>query len=287
MLERRLLTALHLKNLRKQARFLSSTRAFAIPVTYLILFVSLMGIVFLTYTFAMVKINARGNLIKASVAKQNMQIVDDAVHSVAWSFGASEVVYMDDCGGVFKTAVDMKRLVLNLTDEHTISAIVFNSSVGEAFYELEASESNDYGLYIRGDERAIINRTSFTMTQLHITADNDTQNAMLSYRPLATAATIGTSNGKPLNLIRINIINLNSSQNLKVAEKFYLKATSLTVTTVTSHYQFNGPISSLALKAVLDGTSSTVWLPITSTSAGAVVDVEVVICNVKLQKTEE
>lgn len=287
MQERRLSKTLHKEYLKKQLRKLSrSKKAFAIPVTYLILFASLIAIITLTYSFAIVKISARGALLKASVAKQNMQVLDDAVHSVAWSFGASEVVYMDDCGGIFQTEPTAKSLLINFTDEQSFYNIVFNSAVGKAFYELESSESNDYGLFIRGDDRAIINQSAFTMTQLYYAIGDDAKELTLCYRPSATAAPIGTSSGKPLNLIRISIINLNSSQNLMLREKFYLKATSVNVTTTTSQYTFNQSVSSLALKTVFGGTLSTVLLPISSNADGAVVNVEIVICNVKIQRVE-
>jgi hypothetical protein len=269
------------KNSRK---FLLSKRALAIPVTYLILFVSLVAIISATYSFAIVKISARGALLKASVAKQNMQILDDAVHSVAWSFGTSEVVYIDDGGGVFQTEPTAKKLAINFTDEQSFSDIVFNSSVGKAFYELEPSEFNDDGLFVRGDYRAITNQSASTMTQLYFATGNDAKELTLCYRPSATAAFIGTSNGKPLNLIRIYIINLNSSENLMLREKFYLKVTAVNVTTVTRQYNFNVSVSSLALKAVFDGTLSTVWLPVSSNVEGAIVNLEIVICNIKIQR---
>jgi hypothetical protein len=252
----------------------------------LILFASLMALISLTYTFAVAKINARASLLKVSVAKQNMQILDDALHSVGWSFGGSKVIYVDDCGGTFRTLTTAKKLMLNLTDEQTMKDVLFNSSLGEVFYELEHSESSDYGLYLRGDDRAIINKTSFTMTQLYITNGNETQNVILCYRPLATVAVIGTINGKPLNLIRINVLNLNSSQALGMSGSFYLRVMSTDVTTTSSQYQFNSSISSLALKATLDGVFERIWLPVSSTSEGAVVDVEIVICSVRLLRTE-
>jgi hypothetical protein len=269
------------KNSRK---FLPSKRALAIPVTYLILFVSLIAVISATYSFAIVKISAKGALLKASVAKQNMQILDDAVHSVAWSFGASEVVYMDDTGGAFQTEPTAKKLVINFTDEHSFSELVFNSSVGKAFHELESSEFSNDGLFVRGDYRAIINQSASTMTQLYFGAGNDAKELTLCYRPFATAALVGTSNGKPLNLMRIYIINLNLSENLVLKEKFYLKVTAVNVTTVTRQYDFNVSVSSLALKTVFDGTSSTVWLPVSSNVEGAVVNLEIVTCNVKIQR---
>ena len=275
------------KRFKNQLRkFLQSKKALAIPVTYLILFASLIAIISVTYSFAVVKISARGALLKASVAKQNMQVLDDAVRSVAWSFGASKVVYMDDCGGTFRTKPTAKNLVINITDEQTFYDIVFNSSVGKAFYTLEPSEFNYEGFYIRGDGRAIINQSSFTLTQLYVATGDDAKELTLCYRPSATAANIGTSNGKPLNLIRIYIVNLNSSQTLRLREKFYLKITGVNVSTVTRQYEFNQSVSSLALRAVFDETTSIVRLPISSNAEGAFVNLEVVVSNIRIQRAE-
>jgi hypothetical protein len=265
-------------------KLVSSKKALAIPVTYLILFASLIAIISVTYGFAVVKISARGALLKASVAKQNMQFLDEAVHSVAWSFGASKTVYMEDCGGTFKTEKAAKSLAINLTDGQTFSSIVFNSSVGKVFYELEASAESQEGIFIRGDGRAIINQSANTMTQLYYARGETTQQLVLSYRPMATALTTGTSNGKPLNLIRIYIISLDSSQTLALSGSFYLKVSALNVTSTSQLYEFNSPVSSLALKAVLDKAQNTVWLPITSSEEGAFVNLEILVCNVKIQK---
>jgi hypothetical protein len=274
---------LYKKQLRK---FLQSKKALTIPVTYLILFASLIAIVSLTYSFAVVKISARGALLKASVAKQNMQILDDAVRSVAWSFGASKVVYMDDCGGVLQMEPTAKNIVINFTDEQSFYDVVFSGSVGKAFYKLEPSEFSYDGLFIRGDDRTIINQSSSTMTQLYVITGDNAKELILCYRPSATSAVISTNNGKPQNLIRIYVTNLNSSQSLMLREKFYLKITSVNTTTITHQYEFNQPVSSLALKTVFDGTLNTVWLPILSNTEGAVVNLEIVVCNIRIQRAE-
>lgn len=267
-------------------KFLKSRKALAVPVTYLILFVSLLATVSVTYSLAIVQISARGALFKVSVAKQNMMTLDDSVRSVAWSFGASQVVYMDDCGSTFKIAPTTKNLIINLTDGQSLNTLVFNKSIGKAFYELEAAESNNDGLFIRGDDRTIINQSAYTMTQLYFTVGSDAKELALCYRPSATALTIGTSNGKPLNLIRIYIINLNFSQSLTLKDKFYLKVTSLNLTTITQRYELNASISSLALTATSDGTQSTVRLPVSSNAQGLAVTLEIVVCNIKIQKAE-
>ena len=271
---------------KKLIRFLWSKRALAIPVTYLILFASLMAIISVTYSVAIVKISARGAFLKASVAKQNMQALDDAVRSVAWSFGASQSVFMEDCGATFKIEPTAQTLIINITDEQTFSQIVFNSSIGKVFYELEPSEIYYDGTFLRGDERPIINTTSSTISQLYVELGDEAKTLVLCYRPLATVAVIGSVDGKPLNLIRINILNLNSSQTLTLREKFYLKVASLNVTTIQSQNVFNYAISSLALKVIFGGNSGTVWLPISSSSEGTLVNIEVTICNLKISRAE-
>ena len=286
-IERRLLRTVHAESCEKRlGKLLKSKKALAIPVTYLILFASLMAIISVTYSFAIVKISARSSLLKASVAKQNMQFLDDAIRSVAWSSGASEVIYMDDCGGEFKTGPTAKNLVLNLTDEQSFYDLVFNSSVGRVYYQLEASEFNEDGLFVKGDDRAIINQTAFTVAQLNVGTEGSAKEIILCYRPLATAAVIGTSNGKPLNFIRVYVLNLNSSESLMIQGKFYLKATSVNVASTESQYEFNRSISSLALKATSDGKQTAVILPISSVAEGAVVSLEVLVSNISIQRVE-
>lgn len=271
---------------RRSKRFLTSKKALAVPLTYMILFASLMVVVSLTYSFAITRISARSTALKISVAKQNMQALDNVILSTAWSFGASETVYMDDCGSIFKTEPTSKSLVLNLTDKQAFSEIIFNGSVGKAFYELEPSENYYDGLFLRGDSRAIINESAYTLTQLYFEGGNNAKELVLCYRPLATSVCIGMEDGKPLNLLRTYILNLNNSQNLALSGKFYLKVTSLNVTVIANQYEFDSAIPFLALTAETDEAQTTVELPIISSDQGAIVNLEVVICNVEIQKVK-
>lgn len=274
------------RNLNRRANgFKHSTRALAIPVTYLILFASLIALISATYSYAVVRIGAKGAVLRASVAKQNMLLLNDAIHSVAWSFGASTTVFMDDCGGNFHTLTSAKNLSINVTDGQTFNETVFNSSIGKAYYELDSSESSYDGKFIKGDARTIINQSSFTQTQLY----SDTETAkelILCYRPSVTIAAVGTYNGKPLNLIRINIINLNLSQNIMLGGSLHLRITSLNVFTSSRLYEFNQQISSLALTSYLDEAASSVWLPIASNEEGAAVTLEIFVCNIAVQYAE-
>lgn len=265
-------------------RIANSRKALAIPVTYLILFASLITIISITYGFAIARISAKGAVLRVSVARQNMQALDDAVRFVAWSFGASKAIYMEDCGEVLQTQPQTENLLLNLTDGQTFSSLVFNGSVGKVLYMLEPSAESYEGLYARGDGRAIINQTAYAMAQLYFSKNEEAQQLVLRYRPMATAAALGTINGKPLNLIRVCIISLGASQAITVSGGFYLKVSSINVTSTAWQYEFNSLVSSLALEATLGEAKSVVWLPITSSENGAVVSLEVLLCNVKIQR---
>jgi hypothetical protein len=273
------------KGFRKSfTKFLLSKGAIALPLTYLILLVSLITIISATYSYAVIRIAAKGASLKASTAKQNMQLLDNAVHAVAWTSGSSEVIYMDDTGGTFKTEPTSRNLIINITNEQATNEILFNDSIGEAFYELEPSEVSYADVYVRGDDRAVINQTAFTVTQLYGAISTSTQNLILSYRPMATATLVGASNDKPLNLIRIYLMTLNESQNMSLKGSFNLKITALNTTTINRQYEFNQSISSLELSVSLSENSGSVWLPISSNAQGAVVDLETVVCSIKLQR---
>jgi hypothetical protein len=255
----------------------------AIPVTFLMLFVSLMLIITATYYVAMTRISAKGQLLNFSAAKQSMIAVESNIESVLWSSGASQVYYFDDFGGNFKIIPTAKSLLLNVTD-NTFSDIVFNSSVGKAVYELSYAEPGSSGLFLRGDSRVIVSGSTSTMAQLKLAAGESAQEITLSYRPLASSTVTGSINGKPVNTVRIYVINMNLSQSLTLPSGFYLKARCVSVTSTTRSYNLSYSISAIQVKAVFDGINGAVSLPILSNETGAVVEVEVVVCNIQLQR---
>ncbi|MEM3617693.1 MAG: hypothetical protein QXK47_01315 [Candidatus Bathyarchaeia archaeon] len=265
-------------------RLACSRKALAIPVTYLILFASLIAIISATYGFAVTRISAKSAQLRVSMAKQNMQALDDTVRSVAWSAGSSKTIYMEDCGGAFQTQPTAKSLVINLTDRQSFSRLVFNGSVGKALCILEGLAESQEGTYVRGDSRTIINQSAFTVTQLYFERGETAQQLVLCYRPMATALATGTSNGKPFNIIRVYIISLASSQVLTLYGSFHLKVSALNVTSTVELLVFNSSVSSLALEAFSEGNKTTVWLPLESTSEGAVVSLEVVVCHIQVRR---
>ncbi len=265
-------------------RLLCSRRALAIPLTYLILLASMVTVASLTYTFAVIKLSDHNSLLKASIAEKNMKILDEAVRSVLWSLSSSRSVRMSDCGGTFQTRPTARNLRINLTDENSLDELVFNSSIGKVFYELEPSSLSIDNYYSVGDAAAITNRSSSPMTQISVLVGENLRELTLSYRPRVMVTVTSTADGRPQNLIRLHIVNLNSSPSLTFTEAFYLKATCLQTGTSTSVYEFNQSISSLSLKADLDGTIHTVRLPISSNEEGATINLEIAICSVKIDR---
>jgi len=264
------------------SRLLLSKKGMAIPVTFLILLVSLSFIISLTYCLAVSKVNSRSQLLKVSAAKQGMLYLEDSIASVAWSPGSSQVYSFDDCGGKLRVEPEAKNLLINLTD-NSFYDIVFNSSVGKAVYELPPSESQYDSLFLKGDSRVVINQSRSTMTQLHISQGAEFREITLCYRPLASSTEIGSSGGKPVNSLRIYVINLNSSQDTTLQGNFHLEVTCLNVTSSSRSYNFTYQITSLLVKVDFDGVSGEVSLPISSNVEGALVNMEIVTCDIRLR----
>ena len=264
-------------------RLLLSKKGMAIPVTFLILFVSLSFVISLTYYFAVSKINNRSQLLKVSAAKQNMLYFEDSVTSVAWSPSSSQVYSFDDCGGKFRVEPEAKSLLINLTD-NSFYDVVFNGSVGKAVYELPPSEFQADDLFLKGDKRAVVNQSTFTMSQLYISEGTESPEITLCYRPLASSTQTGSDNGKPVNSLRIYVISLNSSQNLTLQGNFYLEIACLNVTSSPRTYNFSYAITSLLVKVDFDGVSGEVSLPVSSSAEGALVNLELITCDIQLRR---
>jgi hypothetical protein len=247
------------------------------------LFVSLMLIITATYYIAMTQISARGQMLNFYAAKQSMISLENSINSILWSSGASQVYFVNDFGGNFKTTPAARTLLINITD-NIFADTIFNSPVGKAVYELATAEPGSSGLYLKGDARTIVNSSTSIMTQLTIATGEASQEIVLSYRPLASSTVTGSSGGKPVNTVRIYVVSMNLSQSLTLPSDFYLKAKCIGVVSDTKSYNLSYRISALQVKAVLDGVNGMVSLPISSNSSGAVINVEMLVCNVQLQR---
>jgi len=270
------------KRKKKSSSFTSSRRAIALPVTFLMLFVSLTLLISATYYFSIIRISAKTQELKVSGVEQEMLSLEKVAKFVAWSPGSYEIYEFGDFGGKFKVVPTAKRLVLNITDDSSFYDVFFNNSVGKVAYELPPSETQE-NVFLKGDNRAIVNQSSSTMTQLYISQGAQNYEITLSYRPQAGSTVTGSSSGKPLNSLRIYIVSLNSSQSITRLGSFRLKVSCLNVTSSWRSYNFSSPLTSLLVKADLDGVLGEVSLPVSSNAQGAIVNLETVTCSVKME----
>lgn len=267
-------------------QFLLSRRATALPVSFLMLFVSLTLIVSATYYVSVTKIQTRGQLLNVAMAKQNMLSFEESIEFTKWSPKASNVYHFEDSGGMFRTYPTTKNLLVNITDNNTFYEVIFNSSIGKAVYELPSAEISVFTFYMKGDRRAIINQSAFTMAQLYLSPGTPSPELTLTYRPLVTISETGFSQGKPINTLRLYIINLNSSTTITTQGEFNIKSTCVNVTSTLQTYNFSYPITSIFVKTALDGRSDMVVLPVSSNASGAFVKVETLVCNIKLERIQ-
>ena len=267
-------------------QFLLSKRAISLPISFLMLFVSLTVIVSATYYVSVAKIQTRGKILNITVAKQSMLSFENSIGLAKWSPGSLNVYHFEDSGGTFETHPTAKNLLINVTDSSTFSDVVFNSSIGEVVYELPSAEMSVPNLYLRGDRREIINQSIFTMAQLYLSPDSPSPGIALTYRPLATIGKTGSSGGKPVNTLRIYVINLNASSTITAIGEFNIKATCLNVTSNVETHNFTTPLNSIFVKVTSNGRSDLVSLPLSSNAEGAYVKVEMLVCYIKLERVQ-
>ncbi len=265
------------------SKFLRAGRAIAIPVTFLMLFVSLTVLVSVTYYFSMNRINTKASALRTTGAEQEMLSLEKVIKLVVWSPGAHEVYDFGDFGGGLKVLPASNRLLLDVSDNSSFHDVAFNSSIGKVTYELLTSESYS-DVYFIGDSRSIVNQSSSTITQLGISQGNEHYEIALSYRPQVGSTSTESSGGEPVNSIRIYIVNLNSSQVLELSGSSRLKVTCLNVTSTWKSYSFASFVPYLLVSANLNGILGQVSLPISSNELGAVVDLETVVCNIKMEE---
>jgi len=256
----------------------------AIPVTFLILFVSMLGVISITYYFAIERVNAGSQVLKVSMAKQYMDSLDDSVLSVVWQSGSSRTMVFGDCGGALNVQPSSNPLIINVIDGSTISDTVFNASVGQTIYELPYSESADTGLYLKGDSRVTMNQSGSVITQLYIQNGLEHPEILLRYRIVTSATTSGIENNKTVNNLRIYVVNLNSSQDIGVMGEIPLRISCKDIENTLTTYNISYQPTSLTVAASLGGIDGQVSIPISSTAYGAIINVKLVVSNVKIER---
>ncbi len=265
------------------SRFRFSKRALAIPLTFLILFVSTLGLIAVTYYFAVERVNAQSHALSATTAKQDFLTLDEDVMSVVWQPGSARTFTLADSGGQLKIEPSANLLTLNVTDNFAIAGTVYNASVGQVAYELPFSGSPETGLYLKGDSRTVTNQSGSVMTQLSIESGDQYPEIHLRYRPTVTY-TSTVIDGVAVNTVRIYVVNLNGSDVLALYGKLPLRISSSTTHVTATTYSVSSGSSQLFVGCLFDGVYGEVTLPLAYAVGGAVVNVDVVECNVLVSR---
>ncbi|MDG6223427.1 MAG: hypothetical protein QCH99_09225 [Candidatus Bathyarchaeota archaeon] len=267
----------------KLTQFRISKRALAIPMTFLMLFFSLFAIISVTYYFAVSKVNANSQVLNVSTAKQNMNVLEQTLDYVIWHAGSSKSCEVNDCGGTLKTVPSSNLLTINVTNG-VFSEVIFNSSIGGVIYELPFSQTSDTGLYLKGTSQVVENKSGAVVAQLYIEQGDERPEILLRYRPIVSSVTGGTENNKPVTNVRIYVVNLNSSQNIQLMGKIPIIASCESTEILVNNYDLAYSSNSLTVHVSLDERNGEVSVPISSNANGAIINLELVISNTKLER---
>jgi hypothetical protein len=261
-----------------------SRLAVALPVTFLILFVTTLGLVSATYYFSIMKIGTESQIVKISTAKQDLLSLNDKILSTIWNPGSSSTTIIKDSDGLTRIQPESNQLQISVDDASTIHEVIFASPIGKVVYELPYSGTFDSGMFLAGDSRTIVNQTGSTRSQLSIAEGSEGPEIHLSYRPVVSYINAGLENGKQVNDIRIYVTNLNSSVNLDSRGELPLIIRCLNVQLVSKSYEVTYQPFYLTITATKDDSVGNISVPISSTTQGAIVNIEIVVVNVAIER---
>ena len=266
------------------AKVWQSRKAIAIPATFLILFISMLSIISITYYFAVEKVNTRSTSLKIATAKQDMLSFDETLLAVLWQPGSARTFEFSDSGGEVNVQPSANTLVINVTDNSEVAATIFTETIGQVLYELPYSETSDTGLFLKGDSRTITSQGGSVITQLSIRSGAEHPEILLRYRPTVSYTTAGVESDKTVNNVRIYVVNLNSSETIALFGKVPLKISCVATQITTTTYNLSYAPETLLLTSILDGVSGQVSIPVSGTASGAIINVEIVLCNVTIER---
>lgn len=265
-------------------KHIRSKGALALPVTFLILLVTTLGLITVTYYFSVQNLQMQSLALKASTARQNFVSLDNLILSTLGQPGSSGTIDLSDSGGTTNIQPDSNTLTISVNDSSSIDQTIFNSKVGQVTYDLASLGSLNMGYYLEGDSQAITNQSGSSPSQLCIASTSQGPEIQLQYRPTVTYVADGLQNGQAVNDIRIYIVNLNSSDTVDMKGHLPLQISCTNTQLTTQTFQVSYQPENLAITSQLNGTGGSVSVPISSTAQGAVINIETVISNVSIQR---
>jgi hypothetical protein len=254
-----------------------------VPITFLILLVSTLGIVSFTYYFSVQRVSAESQVLRVSTAKESLLSLDDIICKTLWQPGSSSTFELADSGGRLIIQPTNNVLTLEVNDSLSVHETVFNASIGHITYELPYFRSQA-GLYLKGDSQSITNRSGASTSQLCIENGEEHPEIQLRYRPTLSYVVSGLEDGKAVNNIRVYVVNLNSSTSLALQGELPLKVSCMGTQLISKEYSVGSNTENLIVTSTLNSSVDAVSVPISTTSQGAVIHLETVVCNVAVER---
>ena len=205
----------------------------------------------------------------------------EEIERIVWAPGSIRTISYSNYGGKLRVEPTENHLELNATLGDTKVTLI-DSPTGRTAYELPSTVVGHLGRWLAGDERAIVNQTASTQTQASVGVGSQYQELYVRYRPQASSSTGDITGERRVNVIRIYIINLNSSSPLQTSGELYVKAECVSVTNSVQSYDLNASVSSVTISSELDGVTDSVEIPLTLGASGSTVRLETVISSVKI-----
>jgi hypothetical protein len=186
----------------------------------------------------------------------------------------------------FKLQVDLVEYKATSDSGYSqVTDNIYNSAIGQIIYELPYIRDADFGFYLKGDSRALINQTGASMTQLSIQNGSRSAEIMLGYRPKLTYTITGIEDNHIVNDIRVYLVNLNVSQSVAMYGKVPLKISCQSAQITTNTYIVSSSINELTITSTMAQDEQTISVPISTSTEGAIIHVQLVISNLQLERT--
>lgn len=267
----------------RPSRMFGSRRGLAAPVSMLIILFSLTLVSTVVYSISMKQIGNRKEDLKLLAAEEKMLSMEEAISAVAWSPGGSRTLVFSNYGGQLRVEPDENHLTLTIAMGNT-TVTVFDSDTGRFVYELPSTVVGHYGVWLRGDSRSIVNRSSAYQAQMVVEKGNSYEELVAGYRPLASSSEGNLVLDRRVNNVRIYVVNLNASQPLQSSGEFHMRVVCFNVLSQAHSYNLSSSVTTLVLTAVLGDDEDAIVVPLIVGPSGSTVKLEVVVSSVVIEE---
>jgi hypothetical protein len=254
----------------------------ATPVSFILILFSLTIVSTIAYNYSLNQIKHRGEDLKIIAIEDKMLDLEETISDISWSSGASRTLMFANYGGSFKVDNSSNHLELNITIDEA-DYTLFDSNIGGFLYELPSINVINYGKWIKGDSRVIVNQSSAYQVSMKIEPSSEKQELKAQYRPLIVSSVGSLTDERRLNIIRIYIINLNTSEGIYTSGEFRIKVDCIDVNSHLYNYILDSSETYITFTVNLAGKLGNLIVPLTIGEAGSIVRLEVLTNQISIR----